>query len=186
MKIIEGTVEEIVEYQSRTSGLPQLAAVGQDEVPNGNDPTAARTVSTGSWSPEDEFYIKQFIYGRATEAGTTARVLRYVNSVADLGTTVAPGVSERSYDGLTDYLMIHDDGPKYYGAVAYVKPGNGGLTLRLRPQHVEKHLAAGRVKKRDVVDSQRYAINCPLNDESAVDLAVELTQQALALVRAKE
>jgi hypothetical protein len=187
MRIIEGSVDEIVEYQSRTGALSETVGVAApDELPNGNEPTPARTVSTGSWSTEDEFYIKQFIYSRATEPETTARVLRYVNSVADLGTTIGPGVSERSEDGLTDYLMIHDDGPKYFGAVAYVKPGNGGLSLRLRPEHIEQYMTNDRVKKRDVAESQKYAINCPLTDDDAVDLAIKLTERALELVRAKE
>src|SRR4051794_28264463 len=187
MRIIEGNVDEIVEYQRRTGSLSETAGESvPDELPNGIEPTPARTVSTGSWSNEDEFYIKQFIYSRATDPETTARVLRYVNHVAELGTTIGPGESERSDDGLTDYLMIHDDGPKYFGAVAYVKPGNGGLSLRLRPEHVEEHLTNDRVKKRDVAESQKYAINCPLADDEAVDLAIKLTERALELVRTKE
>ncbi len=39
-------------------------------------------------------------------------------------------------DGLTDYLMIRDDGVRRYGAVAYVKPANGELTLRLTKEDV--------------------------------------------------
>jgi hypothetical protein len=112
-------------------------------------------------------------------------VLKFIYRSADLGTIVESGASERSKDGLTDYLMVRDDGPRRFGAVAYVKPSNGGLTLRLRPEDVND-ITNERIKPRDVAASQKYAINCPLVDEAAIDLAIELTQRALELVRTKE
>jgi len=75
-------------------------------------------------------------------------------------------------------------GPKKFGAVVYVKPGNGGLTLRLRPDDVDD-LDDKRIRLRNVAPTQPYAVNCPLNDNEAVDLAVDLTERALRKVRGR-
>jgi hypothetical protein len=51
MRLIEGTVEEVVEYQRRlgstvAAGSAEAAPV-PDFIPNGEDPVAARTASGG-------------------------------------------------------------------------------------------------------------------------------------------
>jgi hypothetical protein len=68
------------------------------------------------------------------------------------------------------------------GAVVYLKPSNGGLTLRLRPDDV-MDISDDRISLRDVRPADQYAVNCPLRDNQAVDLAVHLTARALAKVR---
>ncbi len=187
MRIIEGSVDEVVEYQQRTGavGGPAASAAGADSaeaIPEGNDPAAARAASGEQWSQEDEFFIKQFVYGRATDGASAERVLQYLQRVADFGTTVEAGESERTKDGLTDYLMVRDAGPRRFGAVVYVRPSNAGLTLRLRPGDVAD-LEDERIRPRDVKSSQMYAINCPLVDDKAVELAATLTERALKMVR---
>ena len=183
MKIIEGTVEEIVEYQSRMgSDSAQVAQAAAESVPVGDEPPAARSATGANWDEEDDFFIRQFVYGRATSGAAANRIMQYLNDAATLGTVIEAGASERTKDGLTDYLMVRDDGPRRYGAIAYMKPRNAGLTLRLRPEHVED-LEDDHLQFRDVVAKQPYAVNCPLVDHEAVELAIELTRRALGLVR---
>lgn len=183
MRIIEGTVEEIVEYEARVGQTGAAAAAGGHEGDPADEPTppAARATSP-TWDEEDAFFIRQFVYNRAATGSSAGRIMQYLEAAADLGTVIEAGQSERTRDGLTDYLMVRDDGPRRFGAIAYVKPKNGGLTVRLRPEHIED-LSDDRIKFRDVVSTQKYAINCPLVDDEAVDLAVELTRRALKLVR---
>lgn len=190
MKVVEGTVEEIVEYQQRLAGLVQGDQPEQEgeDVPAGKEPPAARAVAGGlddAADDEDAFFIRRFVYGRAMNAATARRVLSFLEQVAEKGTVVEVGESERTTDGLTDYLMVRDEGPRRFGAVAYVKPGNSGLTLRLRPEDVAD-VVDERVKERNVAATQKYAINCPLADDQAVDMAVQLTERALAKVRSAE
>jgi hypothetical protein len=66
--------------------------------------------------------------------------------------------------------------------VVYVKPHNLGLTVRLRPEDLED-LNDAHIKPRDVVATQQYAVNCPLTDDAAVEMALTLTERALAKVR---
>lgn len=180
MRIIEGTVEEIVEYQRQTG----QAVPGSDDETAAPEKEASPTVSTSALDADDEdaFFIKQFVYTRAKDGGTANRVLAFLRQALELKTLIEVGESDRTQDGYTDYIMVRDDGPKKYGAVVYVKPGNGGLTLRLRPEDVAD-IDDERVKLRNVAPTQKYAVNCPLNDNEAVDLALELTTRALKKVR---
>ena len=79
-------------------------------------------------------------------------------------------------------LMVRDAGARRFGAVAYVRPANSGLTLRLRADDVAD-IDSDRIHLREVKKTQKYAVNCPLHDAAAVDLAVQLTERALKLVR---
>jgi hypothetical protein len=134
---------------------------------------------------EDEegwFSIQQFIDARARDAQTTRRVLEYLNRAWDLGVTIEVGMSERTKDGATDYLMVRDSGPRRFGAVAYVHPASGRLTLRLQPQDVSD-LEDSHIKARNVRAGHQYVILCPLVDDEAVQVAIELTRRALDKVR---
>lgn len=184
MRIYEGTVDEIVEYQTRTGQVvaPATLDVGQEGDPEYEPAPPAARATSPTWDEEDAFFIQQFVYNRAATGASALRIMRYLEAVANLETVVEAGQSERTRDGLTNYLMVRDSGPRRYGAIAYVKPKNGGLTLRLRPEHVED-LNDDHIQFRDVVSTQRYAINCPLTDDAAVDMAIELTRRALDLVR---
>ncbi|MGN9812577.1 hypothetical protein ACTMSW_24890 [Micromonospora sp. BQ11] len=180
MRIIEGTVDEIIEYQTRTNQGPPA----DDDETAAPEKEATPTRSTSALDSDDEetFFIKQFVYTRAKDGGTANRVLTFLNRALDLKTVAAIGESDRTHDGYTDYIMVRDEGPKKYGAVVYVKPANGGLTLRLRPEDVAD-LDSHRIKLRNVAPTQKYAVNCPLNDDEAVDLALLLTERALDKVR---
>ncbi|GAB3077700.1 hypothetical protein [Pedococcus soli] len=188
MKIIEGTVQEIVEYQKLTASTSEAAeggAVGgNDAVPEdtGNETVPARSVSQFSGEDEDSYFVRQFVYTRATSAASCRRVLDYLERVLDLGTYIEVGTSQNSKDGYNNYLMIRDDGKQRFGAVAYVKPHNSGLTIRLRPEDVED-LDDAHIREREVVATQQYALNCPLVDDAAVETALELTKRALVKVR---
>lgn len=179
MRIIEGTVEEIIEYQKQTG---QALPGDDDTAAPENEASPTVSASALDADNEDAFFIKQFVYTRAKDAGTANRVLGFLRRALELKTLIEVGESDRTQDGYTDYIMVRDDGPKKYGAVVYVKPGNGGLTLRLRPEDVED-LDDERIKLRNVAPTQKYAVNCPLRDKEAVDLALELTERALKKVR---
>lgn len=187
MKIIEGTVEEIVEYQKLTVAEPAktgTAAGDGESVPedSGSETVPARSVSQFSGEDEDSYFVRQFVYARATSAASCRRVLDYLERVLELGTHIEVGTSQNSKDGYNNYLMIRDDGKQRFGAVAYVKPHNSGLTIRLRPEDVTD-LDDSHIRERDVVSTQQYALNCPLVDDAAVEVALELTKRALAKVR---
>jgi hypothetical protein len=183
MRIIEGTVDEIVEYQKRTGQIADDDGPSED-MP-AKEPVAAMRATSLDGEPgrEDAFFVNQFVYKRAKDGITAKRVLDYLARAFELGTAVEVGESQRSADGLSPYLMIRDDGPRRFGAVAYVQPSNGGLTLRLRPDDLPEGLTDDRVKLRNVSGTQPYAINCPLCDDQAVELALELTALALDKVR---
>ncbi len=186
MRLIEGTVDEIVEYQRRTDtvGSAGIAEVyGNGDIPEQEPVPARRTGALGD--DEEGFFIRRFVYERARDGGTARRVLEYLERVLELGTYIEVGSSERTADGYTNYLMVRDDRPRRFGAVAYVRPGSGGLTLRLRPEDVED-IEDEHVFERDVAARQQYAIICPLSDSDAVELALTLTQRALAKVRPDE
>ena len=188
MRIIEGTPEELVQYEQLVGAGgrgPMSAAPARsgEDAPVGAEPPSARTaVGDLAGDDEDSFFIRQYVYGRATNATTARLVLTFLERIALEGTVIEVGVSERTADGLTDYVMVRDSGPRHFGAVVYVKPGNGGLTLRLQPEDVTD-VADERVKQRNVKAGHQYAITCRLVDQEAVDLAIDLTRQALTKVR---
>jgi hypothetical protein len=189
MKIIEGTVQEIVDYQKLTGTAPETGsgtAAGTDNAAlpedSGSEAAPTRSVSQFSGEDEDSSFVRQFVYTRATSAGACRRVLDFLERVLDLGTYIEVGTSQNTKDGYNNYLMIRDEGKQKFGAVVYVKPHNSGLTVRLRPDDVAD-LDDDHIREREVVSTQQYAINCPLVDDAAVDVALELTKRALAKVR---
>ncbi|WP_431904554.1 hypothetical protein [Micromonospora carbonacea] len=181
MRIIEGTVDEIVEYQRR-NGTAVDPVDDPTEADPEQEPEAAVTTSALSLDDEDSFPLLQFVYTRASDGATTRRVLTYLRRALEQETLVEIGSSDRSYDGYTNYLMVRDDAPRRFGAVAYVKPSNGGLTLRLRPEDVAD-ITDERVKLRQGASTRKYAVTCRLVDDEAVELALMLTGRALAKVR---
>jgi len=182
MRIIEGTVEEIVKYQQLTAALA-VESPGADlgGVPEaGTESAPARSVRT--LDGDDGEYIRQYVTARAMTEQGRERVLQFLERALKLGTSIEPGTSQNTEDGLGPYLMIRDDGPQRFGAVVYVKPHNVGLTVRLRPEDVVD-IDDAHIQPRDVVQSQQYAINCQLVDDAAVEVALTLTERALAKVR---
>jgi hypothetical protein len=178
VRIIEGSVEEIVKYQ-REMGVEPQVSVDDEPVEGGKVAVATQ----GSEGDEDAwYYVEQHVYSRARSAGTKRLVLRYLEEVRELGTIAEIGESERTHDGLTNYIMVRDEGPRRFGAVAYVRPANGGLTLRLRADEVDDVLGEV-VRLRQVKKGHEYAVICPLASEEAVSMAIELTKRALEKVR---
>ncbi|GAA2286359.1 hypothetical protein GCM10010415_66070 [Streptomyces atrovirens] len=191
MRIIEGSPQEIVEYE-------HLAGVGTEPMPaednaaspdEATEPARETAAPDGSASltPEDHVALMKFIYGRAGKNDVrTFLTERFIMRVLDEeDVVVAFGRSSKTFDGLADYLMIRDDGPQRYGAVAYLRPSNGGMTVRLGPDDIE-HLGEEdnpHIQYRNVAPSDPYKINCPLADEDALDLALELVRAALDIVR---
>jgi hypothetical protein len=184
MRIIEGSVDEIVEYQRKVGTLPPGGGeIGPADVPDGAEPAAARVAVGGlDEDAEEAFFIRQFVYGRAAAAATARRVLMFLERVGPKGVQIEVGVSKQTDDGLTDYVMVRDQGPRRFGAVAYLRPKNGRLTLRLRPEDIAD-IQDEHIRPRDVIPTQKYAIECPLVDDDAVELALQLTDRALAKVR---
>ena len=180
--IIEGSPEELAEYEARTGVIGQGRDV--EYVPQMGDepmPVSSGQAITGI-DPDDEVVLRAFIFGRARTPGTGGHVETYVRRVLDLdGAVVEKGTSKNSKDGFADYLLVYDAGPRRYGAVAYVNAKNGGLTLRLTKNDVADVM--DRVGLRDVQPGNAYQINCPLKTVDSIDLAVQLTQRALGKVR---
>lgn len=187
MKIVEGTPEEIVEYQERIANkrlaTPSAQIQAEDTEPEDEpDPAPARSATMPADVDDDDwFFVRQRVTSKAPNAATERRVLQYLTGIFELDAYVQIGRSERTKDGLTEYVMVRDNGPRRFGAVAYVRP-NGGLTLRLQAADVED-VDDERVKARKVAKSQQYAINCPLVDDGAVELALSLTARALKKIR---
>lgn len=137
----------------------------------------------GEAGPEEQvLMLRPFISGRARSQVISGHVETYVRRVLELGgTEVQPGTSKTGKDGLGDYLLVYNSGPRNYGAAATVSAKNAGLTLRLtRDDAVD---VADRVTFRDVPPQHAYQINCPIRSDDAIDLAVTLTQRALAKIR---
>ncbi len=180
--IIEGSPEELADYEARTGVIGQAHAAGK-ALERLEDPLATGGGQTiGGTDFEDEVTLRSFIFGRAREPRIGAHVEAYVRRMLELGgTEVEIGTSKDSKDGRSDSLLIYDAGPRRYGAVAYVSAKNAGLTLRLTRDDVSD--VAERVKLRDVQPHNKYQVNCPVTTPDAIDLAVKLTQRALDEVR---
>ena len=180
--IIDGSPEELAEYEARTGVIGQAYAAGnalervEEPLPTGGGQTI------GGTDFEDEIMLRSFIFGRAREPRVGAYVEAYVRRMLELGgIEVEIGTSKASKDGRGDYLLVYAAGPRRYGAVAYVSAKNAGLTLRLTRDDVSD--VADRVKFRDVQQRNGYQVNCPVTTPDAIDLAVKLTQRALDKVR---
>jgi hypothetical protein len=68
------------------------------------------------------------------------------------------------------------------GAVAYAKPRMGALDLRLLPADVAD-LTDGRIKVLQRKATRPYQVRYHLSDDTAPDLALELTERALDKLR---
>jgi hypothetical protein len=180
VKIIEGSPEELAEYEARTGTIGEaphtnMPDPAEEPLPAGDGQTIAGT------DFEDEAVVRSFIYGRAREPRIGGRVDAYVRQVLDAGVEVEIGSSKTSKDGRGDYLLVYDAGPRHYGAVAYVNAKNGGLTLRLTKDDVAD--VSDQVKFRDVDLRNVHQVNCPLTTSDAIELALKLTQRALDKIR---
>jgi hypothetical protein len=132
----------------------------------------------------------KFIYGRAGKNHErTVQTERFIKRLLEEEkVVVAFGRSSKTFDGLADYLMIRDSGPQRYGAVAYLRPSNGGMTVRLDPDDLERlglDERDNRIQLRNVASSDPYKINCPLADDKSAELAFTLVRAALDIVRSE-
>jgi hypothetical protein len=176
--IIEGSPEELAEYEAQTGVIGQVhAASAPDPLPAGDGQ------AIGEADFENEMMLRSFIFSRARTPVIGGQVETYIRRVLDLGgTEVEIGTSQGSKDGRADYLLVYNAGPRRYGAVAYVNAKNAGLTLRLTKEDVADVTSRG-IKFRDVQSGNGYQINCPVATPDAIDLAIGLTQQALDKIR---
>ncbi|MFM9634814.1 MULTISPECIES: hypothetical protein [Streptomyces] len=197
MRIIEGSPQEIVEYERATSSasrtVPTMdAAPSREETADTEPDGEAATLSAStSLAPEDHVALMKFIYGRAGKNHErTVQTEKFVKRLLEEeSVVVAFGRSSKTFDGLADYLMIRDNGPQRYGAVAYLRPSNGGVTLRLSPDDLDglglDEKDNGRIQPRNVAPSDPYKINCPLADDETATLAFRLVRAALETVRSE-
>lgn len=131
-------------------------------------------VGHGASIPDD---IAEFIQDRSSGGATRQRVERVVSEVLAWDSTeAAVGTSERSADGRSPYLMLRRL-PRRVGAFAYLKPRNGGMTLRLTEEDIEG-LELLHAYRNDSRPSAKYQINCPLRDDGAIDEALQLLHLA--------
>ncbi|HSZ38891.1 MAG TPA: hypothetical protein VK817_02940 [Trebonia sp.] len=166
--IIDGTPEELAEYEART-GLIGRSHVAVDVSASTDD-----VIAEG---------VRSFILDRARTQFIGEQVEAYVRRVLGLGgTEVEIGTSATSKDGQANYLRIYDAGSRRFGAVAYVSATNAGLTLRLTKDDVVGITGAG-IKLREVKENNGYQVNCALKTSESLDLAVKLTLRALEKVR---
>jgi hypothetical protein len=196
MRVIEGSPQEIVEYERLADRAPQASAA-PDAIPSpeesGETEAADETATLSGAAPlpaADHVALMKFIYGRAGKNHErTVQTERFIKRVLEQEkVVVAFGRSSKTFDGLADYLMIRDNGPQRYGAVAYLRPSNGGLTVRLGPDDLEGlglDGQDGRIQHRNVASSDPYKINCPLADDEAAELAFTLLSAALDIVRSE-
>ncbi|WEH40663.1 hypothetical protein [Streptomyces sp. AM 2-1-1] len=169
MRILEGTPAEIAEFLRLT-----------DQAAEGDVAETADVLAASGGM--DEASVQAFIDQRGRTDAGKARVRKYFEKLGRTGVEIVTGQSARTKDGHTDYLMVRDDGPRRFGAVAYVKPANSGLTLRLTREDVAD-VDPDHIQFRDVRAGHQYVVNCPLTSDEAIDWAVELTLRALAKVR---
>jgi hypothetical protein len=196
MRIIEGSPQEIFEYERLADCAPQSSA-SADAAPSpdesGETAAAGEMAAFSGAAPlpaADHVALMKFIYGRAGKNHErTVQTERFVKRLLEQEkVVVAFGRSSKTFDGLADYLMIRDDGPQRYGAVAYLRPSNGGLTVRLGAGDLEGlglGEQKGRIQHRNVAPSDPYKINCPLADDKAAELAFTLLNAALDIVRSE-
>lgn len=179
--IIEGSPEELAEYEAQTGVIGQAHAAS---APGEEDPLPAGDgQAIGEADFENEMMLRSFIFSRARTPAIGGRVETYIRRALDLGgTEVEIGTSQGSKDGRADYLLVYNAGPRRYGAVAYVNAKNAGLTLRLTKEDVADATSRD-IKFRHVQSGNGYQINCPVSTPDAIDLAIELTQQALDKIR---
>lgn len=197
MKIttVQGTPQEIAEYEHLT-GVSGQSPSGPDAAPTpaeSDETEPAETAALGGSAPlaaADHVALMKYVYGRAgKDPERTVQTERFLMRLLEAEkVVVAFGRSSKTFDGLADYLMIRDAGPQRYGAVAYLRPANGGMTLRLSPGHLEAlDLDADndRIQPRNVASTDPYKINCPLRDEHSTELALTLVRLALDIVRSE-
>ncbi|MFF9251768.1 hypothetical protein [Streptomyces globisporus] len=174
LRILNGTPEEIAEFLRLTSGGTESDHAEAD--------AGAGDVLASSTSMES-MEAAAFIHERGRTAEGKARVQRYIDQIYELGgVEIVTGRSIRTKDGQTDYLMVRDGGVRRFGAVAYVKPANSGLTLRLTREDVAD-LSTDCIQFREVKEGHKYVVNCPLTSDEAVEWATQLTLRALKKVR---
>jgi hypothetical protein len=180
--IIEGSPEELAEYEAQTGMIGQTHTAA--DVSSQEEPVPAGDGQViGETGYEKQMKLRSFIFNRARTPVIGGRVETYIRRVLDLGgTEVEIGTSQGSKDGHADYLLVYNAGPRRYGAAAYVNAKNAGLTLRLTKDDVADDTRRG-IKFRNVQASNGYQVNCPVHTPDAIDLAIELTQQALDKVR---
>jgi hypothetical protein len=180
--IIEGSPEELAEYEAQTGVIGQAHTTA--DVSNQEEPLPAGDgQAIGETDFENQMKLRSFIFKRARTPVIGGRVETYIRRVLDLGgTEIEIGTSQGSKDGYADYLLVYNAGPRRYGAVAYVNAKNAGLTLRLTKDNVADGTRRG-VKFRNVQAGNGYQVNCPVHTPDAIDVAIELTQQALDKVR---
>jgi len=181
--IIEGSPEELAEYEAQTGVIGQAHPVSKAPEPVEETVPTGDGQAIGGAGFEAEVMLRSFIFGRARTPVIGGHIEAYVRRVLDLdGAEVEIGTSKASQDGRADYLLVYDAGPRRYGAVAYVSAKNAGLTLRLTKDDVAGVTGPG-IKLRNVQPRNVYQVNCPVMTPDAIDLAVELTQRALETVR---
>ncbi|MFD4833298.1 hypothetical protein ACFWPV_26100 [Streptomyces uncialis] len=195
MRIIEGSAQEIVEYErangdaSRTAPTVDAAPSHEENADPDTGSEAATLHSSAALPPKDHVALMKFIYGRAGKNDVRTRLTEQfvMKLLAEDEIVVAFGRSSKTLDGLADYLMIRDSGPQRYGAVAYLRPSNGGMSVRLGPDDIEElgEKDNPRIQYRNVAPSDPYKINCPLADDDAFTLAVKLVRAALETVRSE-
>ncbi len=124
--------------------------------------------------------IAEHINSRASSDAHRDFVTQFVKEQLATGRAeVSIGHSIKRASGQTSYLMLHARGPRRFGAYAYVRPTNAGLTLRLPPDE-----AKGReyASPRKVPAAHKYAVMCPLRSEGALAEAIDLAEEALKRV----
>ncbi|MEU6198071.1 hypothetical protein [Streptomyces sp. NPDC047061] len=176
MRLIDGTPQEIAEFLRLTQSEedPDAGAPGDIDP----DPSGESAGGLLDWAQ-----IAELVNGRARSAEIATRVLDFLRGAVALGNVeIGPGESERTRDGRTDYVMVRDAGVRRFGAVAYVKATNGGLTLRLTREDVAD-VSDPAISFRNVRAGHQYVVNCPLRNDAAVQVALRLVQLALGKVR---
>jgi len=176
---MEGDPAEIAAYM-KLMGSALGPAEGDDE----DEITTTGDVQLGGELGEaDRGWLKQFVWSRGRDPERTQLIEDYlIRVISEEDVTVEVGTSTQTASGESNYLMVHNDGPRRFGAVTYVNPRSGKLNFRLLEDDIDD--VRDRVEVRKIVKGQHhYRINLVLETEDDIELALLLTKRALVKVR---
>jgi hypothetical protein len=162
MTIIEGSPEELAEYQARSGGdIEKLTAEAYEEA----------------------MTIRSHIFRKARTPVTGGLVDSYVTRMRILGGIVpVRGTSHQHEDGYGPNVLLYAEGPRSLGAAADAHPEKGTVDFRLSPDDVGD-IDDPAMKVYPNRKLSLLPVSCRLASPEDVELAVSLTQRALDKVR---
>jgi hypothetical protein len=168
----EGTADEIrelPELRELLQSVSRTAVVVDDEY----EPGLPVSPAPPGQVPTE---VQDFISVRAGNVIRAEATSRFVRKVLGWGTTTAElGTSKTTSDGLNNYLMLYNKGPRRFGAFAYVLPGQARVMFRLEARDADGFACAAI---RNVKPGTGYVVTVTLDSDAAHADALELAKIA--------